>query len=118
MSRLYTVLSMLILCAVAVCGQSMHTTDAASDYERGYAMYYDGNYIGCYDIMSSLLRRSDASRYHEEAAFYATMSQAQHAVKRTPELLNRYLLEYPYSLHHSEIKLALGYYYYNEGIYV
>lgn len=117
MSRLYTVLSMLILCAVAVCGQSMHTTDAASDYERGYAMYYDGNYIGCYDIMSSLLRLSDASRYHEEAAFYATMSQAQHAVKRTPELLNRYLLEYPYSLHHSEIKLALGYYYYNEGIY-
>ena len=117
MSRLYTMLSMLILCVVAGYAQSVHTTDAASDYDRGYAMYCDGNYAGCYDVMSALLQRNDASQYHEEAAFYVAMSQAKRGVKRTPELLARYLWEYPYSLHHSEINLALGYYYYNEGEY-
>lgn len=117
MSRLYTMLSMLMLCAVAVCAQSLHTTDAASDYDRGYTMYCDGNYAGCYDVMSALLQREDASQYHEEAAFYVVMSQAKRGVKRTPELLARYLWEYPYSLHHSEINLELGYYYYNEGEY-
>ncbi|MBQ6938550.1 MAG: hypothetical protein IJN35_01755, partial [Muribaculaceae bacterium] len=108
---------MLMLCAVAVCAQSLHTTDAASDYDRGYTMYCDGNYAGCYDVMSALLQREDASQYHEEAAFYVVMSQAKRGVKRTPELLARYLWEYPYSLHHSEINLELGYYYYNEGEY-
>ena len=117
MSRLCVMLSMLMLCVVAVCAQSLHTTDAASEYDRGYSMYCDGNYAGCYDVMSALLQRNDAKAYHEEAAFYATMSQAQRVVNRTPDLLNRYLLEYPYSLHINEINLALGYHYYRVGEY-
>lgn len=117
MRRLYAILSILILCTVVVGAQSLHTTDAASDYDRGYTMYCDGNYAGCVDVMSALLQRTDASQYHEEAAFYVVMSQAKRGVKHTPELLARYLWEYPYSLHHSEISLALGYYYYSVGEY-
>lgn len=117
MRILSVVLSVLILGIGTVCAQSLHTTDAASDFDRGYAMYCDGNYAGCFDIMSSLLHRSDAVQYHEEAAFYTAMSQAQHAVKRTPELLNRYLLEYPFSIHKDEVTLALGYYYYEVNEY-
>lgn len=117
MRLLFTALSVLMLGIGAVCAQSLHTTDAASDYDRGYAMYCDGNYAGCFDIMSSLLHRSDAAQYHEESAFYAAMSQAQHAVMRTPELLNRYLLEYPFSIHKDEVILALGYYYYDVNEY-
>lgn len=117
MSRLCAILSMLVLWVVAVCAQSLATTDAVSEYDRGVAMYCDGNYAGCCDVMSALLQRNDAAQYHEEAAFYASMSQARRAVERTPYLLGRYLLEYPYSLHAGEINLALGYYYYNVGEY-
>lgn len=107
----------LAMSATAVCAQSLHTTDAASDFERGYTMYCDGNYSGCLDVMNSLLRREEAAMYYEEAAFYVAMSQAQRAIDRTPELLTGYLHKYPYSLHRSEIDLAMGNYYYSVGEY-
>ena len=111
----------LIIVFIASClclhAQALHTTDAASDFNRGKTMYIEGNYSGCLDIMQSLLRREDAAYYHEEAAFLGVMSQAQRDIDRTPYLLNEYLHAYPYSIHRHEIYLALGDYYYRVGNY-
>ena len=52
MRLLFTTLSVLMLGIGAVCAQSLHTTDAASDYDRGYTMYCDGNYAGCLGFYS------------------------------------------------------------------
>ena len=117
MNRLYTLLLAITTCIIASHSQALHTTDAASDYNRGVMMYNDGNYIGCHDVMRALLRRDDAKQYYEEAAFLATMSLAQNAVERTPGLLNGYLHEYPHSLHRNEIYLALANYYYHTEQY-
>ena len=117
MNRILTALLVLSISTMSVWAQSLHTTDATSDFDRGYTMYCSGNYTGCFDIMSSILQRNDAKQYHEEAAFYAAMSQAQRAIDRTPELLDGYIKEYPYSIHRNEINLALGYYYYNTQEY-
>lgn len=113
MNRLYTILTVLILTCMSAYAQSLHTTDAASDYDRGLSMYQDGNYSGCVDVMSALLRRDDASQYYEEAAFYVAMSLSHRSMDSTPYLLNTYLDEYPYSLHRDEIFLALANYYFN-----
>ncbi len=115
MNRLYTVIVLLIASSVSTCNviaQSLHTTDAASDFQRGHMMYLEQNYLGCIDIMQSLLNRSDATYYYEDAAFYVAMSQAHRISDRTPQLLLNYLKEYPYSTHRNEILLALGNYYY------
>ena len=77
MNRILTALLVLSISTMSVWAQSLHTTDATSDFDRGYTMYCSGNYTGCFDIMSSILQRNDAKQYHEEAAFYAAMSQAQ-----------------------------------------
>lgn len=102
------------VCALA---QILHTTDALSDYNRGNTMYQNGNYAGCWDIMQSLLRRDDAASLHEEAAFLAAMSQAHRGVENTPDILNQYLYDYPYTHHRNEIYLALGEHYYYTGRY-
>ncbi len=116
MNRVYLILA-IITCSLCSQAQALHTTDAASDYNRGKTMYIEGNYAGCLDIMQSLMRRDDAAFYHEEAAFMIVMSQAQRDIDRTPYLLNEYLYMYPYSLHRNEIYLALGDYYYRVGKY-
>ena len=117
MNRFCTILVVLLMCCVDVVAQSLHTTSAASDYDRGLSMYQDGNYNGCIDVMSALLRRSDAAQYYEEAAFYVAMSQSHRSMDSTPYQLNAYLDEYPYSLHRDEVFLALADYYFNIGEY-
>ncbi|MBO7290956.1 MAG: hypothetical protein J6U55_00055 [Bacteroidaceae bacterium] len=117
MNRFYAILVVLLLCCVDVVAQSLHTTDAASDYDRGISMYQDGNYSGCIDVMSALLRRRDASQYYEEASFYVAMSQSHSSMDSTPYQLNAYLDEYPYSLHRDEVFLVLADDYFNRGEY-
>ncbi len=116
MNRVLLIFVILTSCLYSQA-QALHTTDAASDYNRGKTMFIEGNYSGCLDIMQSLMRRDDATFYHEEAAFFIVMSQAQRDIDRTPYLLHEYLHEYPYSIHRNEIYLALGDYYYRVGQY-
>lgn len=118
MNRLNRLYSLIVLLAISSAGcfsgmsQSLNTTDAASDFQRGNMMFNEENYLGCIDIMQSLLNREDASAYYEDAAFLVAMSQAHRISERTPTLLLNYLEEYPYSTHRDEIFLALGNYYY------
>lgn len=113
MKRHYILLITLLACVFTAPAQSLHTTDAASDYNRGVMMYNDGNYSGCHDVMSALLNRDDAKRYHEEAAYLVAMSLSHRVAERTPDILNDYLQEYPYSLHRNDIYLELANYYYS-----
>ena len=69
MNRILTALLVLSISTMSVWAQSLHTTDATSDFDRGYTMYCSCKYTGCFDIMSSILQRNDAEQYHEEAAF-------------------------------------------------
>lgn len=117
MNKLYIVILLFattILCAPA---QMLHTTDAASDFDKGRVMYMNGNFSGCLDIMQSLLRRDEAAPYYDEAAFYVAMSQARRSSDCTEIVLGKYLQEYPFTIHRHEILLALGNYYYNNGNY-
>lgn len=116
MIRVYLILA-LIICSLTSQAQALHTTDAASDFNRGKTMFIEENYSGCLDVMQLLLRRDDAKQYHQEAAFLVVMSQAHRDIDRTPSLLLEYLHQYPYSTHRHDIYLALGDYYYRTAHY-
>lgn len=95
--------------------QARHTTDATSDFLRGKAMYQNGNYVGCSDIMQALLRRPESERFHEEAEFLIAMSQVKQGDERVPAALDRFLIKYPTSRHRAEIRMAAGDYHYYKG---
>lgn len=117
MNRIYTILLLFIANFLCIQAQSLHTTDAISDIDKGRMMYINGNYTGCLDLMQSLLRRKEAAPYYEEAAFYAAMSQARRSSDRTETVLSNYLQEYPFTIHRHEILPALGDYYFNNALY-
>ncbi len=100
-----------------ITAQALHNTDAATDFYRGEKMYLDGNHAGCIDIMHSILQRTDAQAWHEEAAFYITMSQALQGGSCVPAILEQYIKKYPATRHRPEIYMTMGNHYFYSNDY-
>lgn len=117
MKKIESIILLLASSFLCIYAQSLHTTDVTSDFDKGRMMYLNGNYTGCLDVMQLLLRRDEAAPYYEEAAFYIAMSQARRSSDRTEIELNSYLQDYPFTIHRTEILMALGDYHYGKGNY-
>ena len=115
LTRLILAITVVLPCLTTA--QAPYMTDAATDLQRGKAMYQTGNYAGCADVMRALLRRPDAAALQEEIEYYIVMSCVKSGNDRVPAELAAYMEKYPMSPRRAEVRMAQADYYYYKGEY-
>lgn len=89
------ILALVVAAPCLATAQAPYRTDAATELERGKAMYNTGNYAGCADVMRALLRNTETEALQEEIEYYIVMSCVKSGNERVPAQLAAFLKSIP-----------------------
>ena len=105
-----------VICCLSIgfaVAQNEVIDDGSRGYlERGKLLYQDKSYVACIDQMTEAraLTRDEAVR--EEADYLIAMSHYHRGSRITPDLLQKFLNDYPRSSHVLSVRYTMGNYYF------
>lgn len=105
-----------VICCLSISfavSQNEVIDDGSRGYlERGKLLYQDKSYVACIDQMTEarVLTRDEAVR--EEADYLIAMSHYHRGSRITPDLLQKFLNDYPRSSHVLSVRYTMGNYYF------
>lgn len=111
------ILALVVAVPCLATAQAPYRTDAATELERGKAMYNTGNYAECADVMRALLRNTETEALQEEIEYYIVMSCVKSGNERVPAQLAAFLKKYPMSPRRAEVRMAQADCFYYKGEY-
>lgn len=111
------VISAIAAAALISAPAQINNPSTEGYYSRALHMYQDKNYNGCIDQMSHLLELNPTPQQREDADYYIAMSSMAKGESNAIELLNKFLENYPASLHRMDVVNAKGDYYFSREQY-
>lgn len=114
---------LLILGVLAAAGTSgaaaqINSAEARGYYDRGVAMYADGNFNGCLDQLLQMRQLDPTAGEREDAIYYIAMATLYSGDDEALELLRGFQMRYPQSVRRQEVEASIGDYYFTRGNYV